>query len=126
LDMSRVYQQLELDYDSKCFTVINTHKAFSHIISLLQDIPKVAVYIDDILIPGKSHTEHSQTVERLFCRLHDAGLHLKKKKCNFCTSFVQYLCFSIDKDGLQPTAEKIRAIKKAPMPTNITQFKTYL
>uniref|UniRef100_A0A1X7TPJ2 Reverse transcriptase n=1 Tax=Amphimedon queenslandica TaxID=400682 RepID=A0A1X7TPJ2_AMPQE len=144
LDMSQAYQQLELDDDSKCFTVINTHKGlftynrlpfgissapaiFQRVMeSLLQDILNVAVYIDDILVAGKSHAEHIQTLERVFSRLHDAGLRLKKEKCTFCTSSVQYLGFRINKDGLHPTAEKIRAIKEAPTPTNIMQLKAYL
>ena len=144
LDMSQAYQQLELDEDSKRFTVINTHKGlftynrlpfgissapaiFQRVMeSLLQDIPNVAVYIDDILVAGKSHAEHIHTLEKVFSRLHDAGLQLKKEKCTFCTSSVQYLGFRIDKEGIHPTAEKIRAIKEAPTPKNITQLKAYL
>ena len=66
------------------------------------------------------------TLEKVFSRLHDAGLRLKKENCTFCTSSVQYLGFCIDKDGTHPTAEKIQAIKKAPTPKNITQLKAYL
>ena len=70
LDLSQAYQQLELEEDSKQFVVVNTHKGLFRynrlpfgissapgifqrtMESLLQDIPSVIVYIDDILIFG--------------------------------------------------------------------------
>ncbi len=70
LDMSQAYQQLLLDEESKEYVTINTHKglfkcnrlvfgvASSPAIfqrtmgTLLQGIPYVAVYLDDILITG--------------------------------------------------------------------------
>ena len=77
LEMSQAYQQLQLDEDSIRFTVINTHNGlftynrlpfgissapaiFQRVMeSLLQDISNVAVYIDVILVAGKSHAEHN-------------------------------------------------------------------
>ena len=49
--------------------------------SLLQDIPSVIVYIDDILISGQSEEEHLQLLERVLDRLERAGLRLKREKC---------------------------------------------
>ena len=85
----------------------------------------MAVYIDDILVAGKSHTEHIHTLERVFAHLYEAGLRLKREKCSFYTP-VEYLGFCIDKEGIHPRLEKVRAIKEAPMPTNTTQLKAYL
>uniref|UniRef100_A0A1X7VBE1 Reverse transcriptase/retrotransposon-derived protein RNase H-like domain-containing protein n=1 Tax=Amphimedon queenslandica TaxID=400682 RepID=A0A1X7VBE1_AMPQE len=48
-----------------------------------------------------SHAKHIQTLERVFSRLHDAGLCLKKEKCTFCTSSVQYLGFHTNKDDAE-------------------------
>ena len=39
---------------------------------------------------------------------------------------VEYLGFLLDKDGLHPTDEKIKAIRDAPQPTNVTQVHAYL
>ena len=45
--------------------------------SLLQDIPSVVVYIDDILIMGVLESVHLQTLEKVLDRLERSGLCLK-------------------------------------------------
>ena len=45
-----------------------------------------------------------------------AGLRLKKSKCVFLAEEVEYLGHKITKVGLQPTADKIEAIRDAPTP----------
>lgn len=39
---------------------------------------------------------------------------------------VEYLGHRIDREGLHPTEEKIKAIKDAPEPKDITQLRAYL
>ena len=103
LDMSQAYQQLLLDEDSKKFVVINTHQGlyqfnwltfgvasapgiFQRVIkSLLSGIPRVVVYIDDILVTGKTQEAHLAALEEVLKRLGNAGLRLKKEKCVFIT-----------------------------------------
>ncbi|XP_029595206.1 uncharacterized protein K02A2.6-like, partial [Salmo trutta] len=58
LDMSHTYQQLLLDEDSKEYVTVNTHKGLFRynrlaMDNLLQGIPHVAVYLDDILVTGE-------------------------------------------------------------------------
>ena len=83
LDMSQAYQQLVLDESSKKYVVINTHKGlfrynrlpfgvssapavFQRVMeSVLQGIPNVVVYFDDILVAGKSTAEHLSTLEKV-------------------------------------------------------------
>ena len=75
LDMSHAYQQLLLDEDSKQYVTINTHKGlfkYNRLVfgvasspaifqrtmdTLLQGIPHVAVYLDDILITGATEAK---------------------------------------------------------------------
>ena len=70
LDMSQAYQQLQLDDESKRYTTINTHKELfqynrlpygnssapgifqRNMENLLQNIPYVIVWVDDILVSG--------------------------------------------------------------------------
>ena len=144
LDMSQAYQQLELDEQSKEVVTINTHKGlFSYqrlpfgvssapgifqrtMETLLQGIPRVLVYLDDILITGTSTEEHMSNLRVVLSRLQEAGLRLRKDKCEFMVPAVQYLGHVIDASGLHPSAAKLEAVKDAPTPQNVTELKAYL
>ena len=83
LDLSQAFLQLELDEHSKQYVVVNTHKGLFQfnrlpygissspgifqrtMDSLLQGIPGVVSYIDDILITGATDEEHIQTLDRV-------------------------------------------------------------
>ena len=144
LDLSHAYQQLLLSEDSKKYTTINTSKGLFQyerlpfgissapaifqrtMESLLQDIPGVVVYIDDVLVTGSSRGEHLQNLSRVLSRLESAGVTLKRSKCVFLTKSVEYLGHVIDQDGLHPSKEKVRAIQEAPQPKNVTELKSFL
>ena len=49
----------------------------------MKDFLRVVVYLDDILISGKSESEHMATLEAVLQRLAGAGLHLKREKFTF-------------------------------------------
>ena len=144
LDLSQAYQQLELDEDSKNYVVINTHKGlfrfnrlpfgvssapgiFQHTMeSLLHDIPSVIVYLDDILITGKTDAEHIETLDKVLTRLEESGLRLKRSKCVFMAQSVVYLGHRIDQEGLHPTEDKLKAVQDAPNPRNVAELRSYL
>ena len=94
--------------------------------NLLQGIPQVCVYIDDILVTGKSTEEHLKNLEEVLSRLRNAGIRLKKSKCAFLLPQVEYLGHQISEKGLQPTTQKLRAIVEAPAPHNVSQLKSFL
>ena len=134
LDMSQAYRQLLLDESSRQYVVINTHKGlfrysclpfgvssapgiFQRVMeNLLQDIPGVVVYIDDVLITGLEESGHMVALKEVLRRMEQAGLRLSKGKCLFMAPSVEYLGYKIDADGLHPLPEKVRAIEKAPKP----------
>ena len=84
------------------------------------------MYLDDILVTGKTESEHIRNLEEVLIRLEKAGLRLKKQKRSFMLSSVDYLGYSISLEGLQPTTEKIRAITDAPTPSNLAQLRSFL
>ena len=57
---------------------------------LLQGIPGVVAYIDDILVTWSSDEEHLKAYETL-SRLQKAGLRAQLKKCKFMMPSVDYL-----------------------------------
>ncbi|XP_038590459.1 uncharacterized protein K02A2.6-like [Micropterus salmoides] len=142
LDLSHAYHQIPLDEEAKRYVTINTHKGlFTYKVlpfgvssspaifqrtmeGLLQGIPGVAIFLDDILLTGKDDQEHLQTLSTVLKRLQDAGLRLKRTKCSFMVEEVMFLGHKVDATGLHPVNEKVQAIQEAPTPSN--ELKAYL
>ena len=124
LDLAHAYQQIPLDEESRKLVVINTQKGLFRynrlpfgissapaifqrtIEGVLQGIPHVCVYIDDILITGHDDAEHLKILDAVLSRLEAAGMRLKKGKCEYMKPSVEYLGHIISADGLRPTQEK--------------------
>jgi len=85
--------------------------------TILQDLPGVGAYIDDLIVTGRNRAEHMQNLRRVFQRLSDSGLTTQLIKCLFLQPSVTYTGHRIDKHGIHPTDDKIEAICKRPMPT---------
>ncbi len=140
LDLAHAYHQISLTEESKVLTTVNTHKGLFRynrlpfgvsaapsifqrtMESLMQGLPHVVVYIDDILVTGPTQEENLRPLDEVLNRLEKAGARLKREKCRFMLPVVEYLGHWISADGLQPTD----ALKEAPIPRNVTQLKAFL
>ncbi len=80
----------------------------------------------DILITGSTLAEHLANLEGVLKRLSEAGLRLNKETCAFFLEQIEYLGRTIDAQGVHPTGEKIKAIKNAPHPKNVTELRLFL
>jgi len=144
LDLAHAYQQLPLDTDSRPYTTINTHRGLFRYTrlpfgvaaapaifqrtmeSLLGDLPHVCIYLDDILVTGESEAAHLKNLAAVLQRLESAGVRLKREKCSFMIPEVEYLGHSISAKGVQPVTEKVRAIRDAPRPQDVSQLRSFL
>ncbi len=68
---------------------------------ILNRIPNVSIYLDDILVTGTTEQEHLETLDKVLTSLETAGLRLKAKKCAFMLPSVEYLGHKISNEGLQ-------------------------
>ena len=94
--------------------------------NVLQGIPNIIVYFDDILLSSPTESHHLQLLDQVIDRLEKAGLRARKEKCQFFVSSVTYLGHKIDAEGLHLLPDKVQAIQEAPSPTNVQELKAYL
>ncbi|KAJ8352214.1 hypothetical protein SKAU_G00236900 [Synaphobranchus kaupii] len=128
---------------SKKYTTINTHRGlfvynrlpfrissapsiFQRIMeNLMKDLP-VVVFLDDLLVTGRTEKEHLDNLQKVLQRLQENGLRVKHPKCEFAKTRIEYLGHVLDEHGIHPSKDKVRAIQEAPAPTNITELQAFL
>ena len=146
---SLIYRKLTFNFDwtktlSTPFVTINTHQGLYRYTRLpfgvasapamfqklmdvvLQGIPGVICYIDDILVVGKDDESHMKSLEEVFKRLEKHGFRLKQEKCHFLMPSVEYLGHHIDQDGIRAVPSKVEAIANAPPPTTVQELRSFL
>ena len=123
LDLSQACLQLPVD---EPYRVSVAPAIFQSVMDLILHNFPVAYYLDDILISAPTVEEHDVLVEKVLQRLQDAGIHLHQGKCHFGQRQVEYLGPLVDTTGIHPTKDKVRAIKEAPVPSDITQLRAFV
>ena len=95
---------------------------------ILQGIPGVLCYLDDLLIVGKTREEHIHisTMEEVLKCLQNEGLKLSKDKYCFLVKAMEYIGFKIDANALHATGQMLDALLKAPIPTSVQQLRSFL
>ena len=81
------------------------------------------VYLDDVIVLGKTFTEHLENLRTVFARLREAGLKLKPTKCAFLQPRVQYLGHIVSRDGVIPDPAKVEKVAKWPTPTTTKEVQ---
>ena len=78
----------------------------------------VTVYLDDILIFSDDLFEHRCLVERVLQCLQEHGLCLKKEKCIFKRSSVDYLGVIMGNGKVRMDPSKVLAVEGWKIPSN--------
>ena len=83
-------------------------------------------YLDDIIIFSRSEEEHLEHLEKIFQKLREYGLKMKREKCDFCKRHLQYLGHLVSQEGFEPLPEKIQSNKNMPPPKTVKEVKQLL
>ena len=86
----------------------------------------VVLYLDDLIVFGKSFDAALDNLDQVFDRLDHANLKLKAKKCFFFRQEVEFLGHVVSKHGIKTDPRKIEAVKNIPIPKNVTELRQFL
>lgn len=87
---------------------------------------QVLVYLDDLIVFGKTLEEHEERLLKVLDRLGEVGLKLSVDKCQICLPKVKYLGHIVSAEGVAPDPEKIEAVAAWPKPTNLKTLQSFL
>lgn len=69
---------------------------------------------------------HIQVLKEIFQLCREHKLSLKPEKCVFLQAEIPYLGHIISRDGIRPDPVKLAGIRDWPVPTNVSQLRSYL
>ena len=144
VDLKHAYLQMEVDEASRPLLTINTEKGLYRynrlvygiasapaiwqrsIDIVLQGLKGVKCVIDDMVITGSTEEEHLQNLDAVLSRLEEYGLRVNLDKCEFFRDKIEFCGHEIDRNGLHKTQKKIQAVLMAPVPSNVSELRSFL
>lgn len=87
---------------------------------------QVIVYLDDIIVFGRTLEEHEERLLKVLDRLKECGLKVSIDKCQFCQPQVRYVGHIVSAAGVSPDPEKIEAVTQWKMPVDIKSLRSFL
>ena len=144
LDLRQGYHQLTLDPETRKIATFSTpwgnyrprrlvfgakssQDVFDEsIFRIFGDIPHCLNQRDDILLGGKDKEEHREALKAVLQRAKDCGITFNKEKCQFEWEEIEFFGHTFTKDGLKPSAEKVKAVKECAAPKSKEEVRSSL
>ena len=83
-------------------------------------------YLDDILIFSQNPNKHTENVRLILDRLRKYKLYVKRSKCRFLVTEVEFLGFIVGVDGVKMDPSKVKAIEDWPMLKSYHAIQVFL
>ena len=84
------------------------------------------VYLDDVIILGRSFTDHLANLQEVLRRFRQAGLKLQPKKCKFLQHKVQFLGHIVSNEGVAADPSKMEKVVTWPTPRTTKEVQQFL
>ena len=79
-----------------------------------------------MLVASETHREHREHLHSVLKLLHKNGLVIRRDKCVFGASTVEFLGHDISGASIQPLPSKVDAVNRFPRPTTVKQLQEFL
>ena len=93
---------------------------------VLKGLKFAMTYLEDIIIFSQDELQHLEHLEIVFSCLQEAGLKMKRSKCDFFKSEIHYLGHLISPEGISPLPNKLDSIRHMPVPSSMKEIKQFL
>lgn len=146
LDLASGYWQVALDEDAsqkssfvvrnglyrwKCmpFGLCNAPATFERLMDKVMaglQWEILLIYLDDVIVFGKTVEEEIRRLRVVFERLRKAGLKLKPSKCSLFQRSVKYLGHIVSAEGVATDPEKVSAVADWPVPKCVKEVRSFI
>lgn len=146
MDLYQGFHQVPIDINSRDITAFSTESgsfrwkvlpfglnvspnSFSRMMDLaFSGMPaeKLFVYIDDIIVLGKSESDHLNNLRQTFMRCRDRNLKINPDKCQFFKTEVLFLGHLCTATGIRPDPSKFQTIASYPRPQSSDSVKRFI
>ena len=87
---------------------------------------KCIVYLDGILVMGRTFEEYLDNLAQMLSQVKQAGLRLKPRKCHLAKRKVCHLGYVVFNEGISANPVKVEAVKSFATPTDQAILRTCL
>ena len=84
------------------------------------------VYLDDMIILGRTFDKHLTNLKAIFDQFREAGLKLKLSKCVLCQLKVEFLGHIVSAKGVATDPGKTEMVTKWPVPRSRRKVQQFL
>ena len=147
IDLSQGFNQVAISEDSQKYTTFRTDGLGSYCLkrlpqgycnasevfqSCMESIfppemrANVKPYVDDLFIHSETFEEHVRLLDRVLSILEDKGLKIKVEKSLICQKEVNFLGYTVSREGIKVKRDKCEAILKMPRPHSVTKVRSLL
>lgn len=144
LDIRSAFHQVEIEASSRHITTFVTHRglyAFKRLwfglncasekfqrimMHILSNCEGCIVYIDDIMIHGKTNEEHDRRLKKVLSTLKERGVTLNDDKCNLNCKQIEFLGHVISASGISPKVSRVNSIKLFRRPETKEEVRSFI
>lgn len=108
------------------FGIRTASEVFQEYFKEIFNISNVEIYIDDILVHGKTKEEHDKSLKQVFEIARKNNIKFNLNKCKIGIPEIKYLGFKFSKQGMSIDEEMISAINDMPRPKDKKDIQKFL
>ncbi|XP_055621859.1 uncharacterized protein K02A2.6-like [Toxorhynchites rutilus septentrionalis] len=144
LDIKEAYHQIEIleksreittfitkfglfRYKRLMFGVSSASELFQKVMeTVVAGLDGIVVYLDDIVVSGRSKAEHDRCLQALLDRFKSFDILLNLEKCRFSVKKLEFLGHELSINGIRPTDSRIQAVQQFRSPMSVAELRSFL